>query len=100
MPHYLAPEQLRHRKPPAEPTSDLYALGILAFELLTGRCPVKGGTREEIAAKMRRRRPGNTAPSCRPPWKRWCCNACARVRASARRRRRNWPRRCVLCCLW
>jgi serine/threonine-protein kinase len=53
MPQYLAPEQLRHRRRAPSPASDLYALGVLAYELLTGRCPVKGATRDEIAAQTR-----------------------------------------------
>ncbi len=36
-PAYLAPE--RHGQTPATPGSDIYALGVLAFELLSGRNP-------------------------------------------------------------
>ena len=51
MPQYLAPEQLQHRTRPNEPASDLYALGVMWYELMTGRCPVKGTTKEEIIAR-------------------------------------------------
>lgn len=51
-PQYLAPEQLQHRARPAEPACDLYALGVLWYDLLTGRCPVKGTTRAEIVARF------------------------------------------------
>ena len=46
---YLAPEQIRGE--PADPRSDLYAVGILAFELLTGRLPFTGETSMAIAYK-------------------------------------------------
>jgi serine/threonine-protein kinase len=36
-PRYMAPEQVEGH--PATPASDLYALGIVAYELLTGRAP-------------------------------------------------------------
>jgi serine/threonine-protein kinase len=44
---YLAPEQLQGD--PADPRTDLYALGVVAFELLTGRLPFTGETPMAIA---------------------------------------------------
>lgn len=51
---YLAPEQLQGE--PADPRTDLYALGIVAFELLTGRLPFTGETPIAIAYKHIRER--------------------------------------------
>ncbi len=50
MPQCLAPEQLQHRTLGPTAASDLYALGVIWYDLLTGRCPVKGATREELVA--------------------------------------------------
>jgi serine/threonine-protein kinase len=46
---YLAPEQLQGE--PADPRTDLYAIGIVAFELLTGALPFSGETPMAIAYK-------------------------------------------------
>jgi serine/threonine protein kinase len=48
-PAYMAPEQLTQRS--IGPWTDLYALGVIAFELLTGRRPYAGRTAQEIIAR-------------------------------------------------
>jgi len=44
-PEFMSPEQIRGM--PIDARSDQYALAILAFELLTGELPFKGGTSQE-----------------------------------------------------
>jgi serine/threonine-protein kinase len=46
---YLAPEQIRGE--PADPRSDLYSLGIVAYELLSGKLPFTGETAMAVAYK-------------------------------------------------
>jgi eukaryotic-like serine/threonine-protein kinase len=46
---YLAPEQVQGD--PADPRTDLYATGIVMFELLTGQAPYSGETSVAIAYK-------------------------------------------------
>jgi tetratricopeptide (TPR) repeat protein len=43
-PRYLAPEQLLDRTNEVLPATDLYAVGVVAWELLTGRSPYTGRT--------------------------------------------------------
>jgi len=43
-PHYLAPEALRQGSAALTVASDLFALGTILFELLTGRTPYAGAT--------------------------------------------------------
>jgi eukaryotic-like serine/threonine-protein kinase len=46
-PHYFAPEQAQGEKPTA--ASDVYAIGIVMFEMLTGRLPYVGSNQQELA---------------------------------------------------
>lgn len=47
--HYIAPEQARGESPDAR--SDLYSLGVVMYEMLTGEKPYTGDTLGEIALK-------------------------------------------------
>ncbi len=46
---YIAPEQVQGR--PATPQSDIYALGVVLYEMLTGRLPFTGDTPVAVAMK-------------------------------------------------
>ena len=46
-PHYFAPEQARGEKP--TPASDVYSIGIVLFEMVTGRLPFVGRSQRELA---------------------------------------------------
>ncbi len=53
--HYMSPEQVQGAS--AGPMSDIYSLGVVLYEALTGRVPFDGDTAAEIAAKHLREVP-------------------------------------------
>lgn len=57
-PEYMSPEQARGEQ--AGPQSDLYALGVLFFEMLTGQLPFRSNDRETLLEMQR------TSPAPRP----------------------------------
>ena len=54
-PEYMSPEQARGED--AISSSDLYALGVLFFEMLTGRLPFRSGDRDELHELQRKGKP-------------------------------------------
>ncbi len=58
---YMAPELLGHGD--ATPRSDVWSLGVLYFELLTGRRPFRGDNRDELRGAILR---GELPPLVRP----------------------------------
>lgn len=47
-PEYMAPELIRGAKP--DPRVDIYGVGVLLYELLTGSCPFKSGKQTTVLA--------------------------------------------------
>jgi eukaryotic-like serine/threonine-protein kinase len=52
---YLAPEQARGEE--AGPRADIYSLGVVAYQLLSGRLPYEAASLSELTLKQQRERP-------------------------------------------
>jgi serine/threonine protein kinase/tetratricopeptide (TPR) repeat protein len=56
-PHYMSPEQAEGTE--TDPRSDIYSLGIILYEMVTGRAPFEGPTPSSICLKQRTEAPAD-----------------------------------------
>ena len=63
-PGYMSPEQLHGE--PADPRSDIFAFGVILYEMISGRRPFVGDSAAEISASIMRDEPAPLSDADRP----------------------------------
>ncbi len=79
-PPYMSPEQIKGRVDFLDPRSDIWALGVMLYELLTGKLPFNGKDRKTLAEQiceldprpLHQRAPGHLSESLNDVFLRCC----------------------------
>ena len=50
---YMSPEQAQERPSDVGPASDIFSLGAILYGIMTGKVPYRGGSHDEVLAKVR-----------------------------------------------
>ena len=90
----MSPEQAKGRA--ADKRADIWAFGVVLFEMLTGRTAFQGETISDVLAKIIEREPDwNVLPAATSPRLRDCSDAaCRKIRSSDCRRSAKRGLRC------
>jgi len=65
-PHYMSPEQVSGQ--PIDPSTDIYALGVIVYQMCSGKLPFTGGAVMELLTARLRSKPPQLANDEIPAW--------------------------------